>query len=141
RQNAAAFASRPSAETRLAELFTGLAGIRHARRNLRRWMRSRRVATPLYLRPGRSRIVRQPLGVVGVISPWNYPVQLALLPAVAALAAGNRVLLKPSELTPRTSALLERLANDRFAPDEFAVVTGGPEVGEAFARLPFDHLF
>ena len=85
--------------------------------------------------------MRQPLGVVGVISPWNYPVQLALLPAVAALAAGNRVLLKPSELTPRTSALLERLANDRFAADEFAVVMGGPEVGEAFARLPFDHLF
>ena len=85
--------------------------------------------------------MRQPLGVVGVISPWNYPVQLALLPVVAALAAGNRVLLKPSELTPKTSALLERIVGSRFAADEFAVVTGGSDIGEAFARLPFDHLF
>src|SRR5258708_794974 len=86
-------------------------------------------------------MVGEALGVVGVISRWNYPVQLALLPAVAALAAGNRVLLKPSELTPRTSALLERLVKDRFSADEFAVVTGGADVGESFARLPFDHLF
>jgi coniferyl-aldehyde dehydrogenase len=135
------FGARPAQETRLAELFIVTAGIRHARRHLRRWMRPRRVATPLYLRPGASRVVPQPLGVVGIISPWNYPVQLAVLPAVAALAAGNRVLLKPSELTPRTSALLARLVNERFAPDEFAVVTGGADVGEAFARLPFDHLF
>jgi len=135
------FGARPAQETRLAELFIVTAGIRHARRHLSRWMRPRRVATPLYLRPGASRVVPQPLGVVGIISPWNYPVQLAVLPAVAALAAGNRVLLKPSELTPRTSALLARLVNERFAPDEFAVVTGGADVGEAFARLPFDHLF
>ncbi len=135
------FGARSAQETRLAELFMVSVGIRHARRHLSRWMRARRVPTPLYLWPGRSRIVRQPLGVVGVISPWNYPVQLALLPAVAALAAGNRVLLKPSELTPRTSALLERFVKDRFAADEFAVVTGGAEVGEPFARLPFDHLF
>jgi coniferyl-aldehyde dehydrogenase len=138
---AADFGARPAQETRLAELFIVTAGIRHARRHLRRWMRPRRVATPLYLLPGASRVVSQPLGVVGIISPWNYPVQLAVLPAVAALAAGNRVLLKPSELTPRTSALLARLVNERFAPDEFAVVTGGADVGEAFARLPFDHLF
>ncbi len=126
---AADFGVRPAQETRLAELFMVSAGIRHARRNLSRWRRARRVPTPAYLWPGRSRIVRQPLGVVGVISPWNYPVQLALLPAVAALAAGNRVLLKPS------------VVKDHFAPEEFAVVTGGAEVGEAFARLPFDHLF
>ena len=68
-------------------------------------MAARRVPTPLYLQPGVSRIVRQPVGVVGVISPWNYPFQLAMLPAAAALAAGNRVLIKPSELTPRTSAV------------------------------------
>jgi coniferyl-aldehyde dehydrogenase len=116
-------------------------GVRHARRNLREWMRTRRVPTPLYLRPGRSRIVRQPVGVVGVISPWNYPVQLALLPAAAALAAGNRVLVKPSEATPLTAALLAREIGRRFASDELAVVTGGPEIGEAFSRLPFDHLF
>jgi coniferyl-aldehyde dehydrogenase len=108
---------------------------------LGRWMAEQRVPTPLYLWPGRSRVLRQPLGVVGVISPWNYPVQLALLPALAALAAGNRVMLKPSELTPRTSALLERIVAQHFSADEFAVVTGGPDVGDAFSRLPFDHLF
>lgn len=138
---AADFGVRSAQETRLAELFMVSAGLRHARRNLERWMRPRRVPTPLYLRPGSSRVVRQPRGVVGVISPWNYPVQLALMPVVAALAAGNRVLLKPSELTPRTAALLERSVSARFAAGEFAVVTGGADVGEALSGLPFDHLF
>ena len=135
------FGTRPAQETRLAELFVIAVGIRHARRNLSRWMAQQRVPTPVYLWPGRSRLLRQPLGIVGVISPWNYPVQLALLPVLAALAAGNRVMLKPSELTPKTSALLERMVAQHFAPDEFAVVTGGPDVGDAFSRLPFDHLF
>jgi len=138
---AADFGTRAEQETRLAELFMITAGIRHARRHLARWMRPRHVPTPIYLWPGRSRIERQPVGVVGVISPWNYPVQLALLPALAALAAGNRVLLKPSELTPRTAELLERIVAAHFAADEFAVVTGGADVGQAFAQLPFDHLF
>ena len=85
--------------------------------------------------------MRQPLGVVGVISPWNYPFQLAVLPAVAAIAAGNRVMLKPSEMTPRTSELLARLVADRFDGNEFAVINGGAQIGQAFAELPFDHLF
>jgi coniferyl-aldehyde dehydrogenase len=135
------FGTRSAHETRLAELFMIAAGIRHARRHLRAWMRPHRVPTPIYLRPGRSRVHRQPLGVVGVISPWNYPFQLALLPAAAALAAGNRVLLKPSELTPRSAELLQQLVTAHFAPDELAVVTGGAEVGRAFSGLPFDHLF
>ena len=117
------------------------AGIRHMRRHLARWMAARRVPTPLYLQPGVSRIVRQPVGVVGVISPWNYPFQLAMLPAAAALAAGNRVLIKPSELTPRTSALMEALVAQHFSAEECSVVNGGPDLGEAFAELPFDHLF
>jgi len=135
------FGTRPAQETRLAELFVITAGIRDTRRHLAEWMRKQRVPTPLYLWPGRSRVLRQPLGVVGVISPWNYPVQLALVPALAALAAGNRVMLKPSELTPRTSALLQRIVAQHFAEAEFAVITGGPEVGETFSHLPFDHLF
>src|SRR3954471_24900833 len=104
-------------------------------------MRPVRVGTPLRLWPGAARIVPQPRGVVGVISPWNYPVQLALAPVAGALAAGNRVLLKPSELTPATSALLQELAAEAFAPDEFAVVPGDATVGQAFAGTPFDHLF
>jgi coniferyl-aldehyde dehydrogenase len=104
-------------------------------------MRPERVATPLHLQPARARIERQPLGVAGIISPWNYPVQLALSPALGAVAAGNRVLLKPSETTPATSALLQELVATYFREDEFAVVTGDAGVGQVFSALPFDHLF
>ena len=137
---AADFGVRPAQETRLTELFIVEVALRHASRNLTNWMRSRRAATPLYLRPGRSWIERQPLGVVGIISPWNYPVQLALLPAIAALAAGNRAMIKPSEITPSTSALLAALVARYFSPGELAVVNGGADIGAAFARQPFDHL-
>ena len=135
------FGHRSTHETRLAELYVVTSEIRHTLRHLRHWMRARRVATPLKLLPGSARVLRQPLGVVGVISPWNYPVQLALVPAIGALAAGNRVLLKPSELTPVTSALLAKRVAKLFREDELAVVTGDAHVGEAFARLPLDHLF
>ena len=135
------FGHRSSHETRLAELYIVTAGARYALANVRRWMRPQRIATPIQLLPGSARIVPQPLGVAGIVSPWNYPVQLALAPAIGALAAGNRVMLKPSEVTPATSALLAEAIAERFAPDEFTVVTGGADTGAAFARLPFDHLF
>ena len=135
------FGGRSSHETRLAELYIVAAEIAEAHKHLARWMRPQRVATPIHLKPARARIERQPVGVVGVISPWNYPVQLALAPVAGALAAGNRVLLKPSELTPATSALLQELTAQAFAPDEFAVVLGDASVGQAFASTPFDHLF
>ena len=135
------FGHRSPHETRLAELYIVTSAARHALANLRRWMRPVRVATPIQLLPGRARIVPQPLGVAGIVSPWNYPVQLALAPAIGALAAGNRVMLKPSEVTPLTSALLADAIAQRFAPDEFTVVTGGADMGAEFARLPFDHLF
>src|SRR5690242_9772513 len=135
------FGHRSTHETRLAELYIVEAEVRHAIAHLRRWMRPRRVATPLKLLPGTARVLPQPLGVVGVISPWNYPVQLALAPALGALAAGNRVLLKPSEITAETSALLKELVSADFDDDEFAVALGDAEIGQAFARMPFDHLF
>lgn len=135
------FGDRSEHETRLAELFIVASEIVDAQRQLRRWMGRERISTPLHLLPGRAHIERQPLGVAGIISPWNYPVQLALVPALGALAAGNRVLLKPSELTPATSELLRALVAARFAEDEFAVVLGDADVGRAFSRLPFDHLF
>ena len=135
------FGGRSSHETRLAELYIVASEIADADKHLARWMRPQRVATPIHMKPATARIERQPLGVVGVISPWNYPVQLALAPVAGALAAGNRVLLKPSELTPATSGLLQELAADAFAPDEFAVVLGDASVGQAFAATPFDHLF
>ena len=134
------FGGRSSHETRLAELYVVAAEIADAHSHLARWMRPQRVATPIHLKPARARIERQPVGVVGVISPWNYPVQLALSPVIAALAAGNRALLKPSELTPNTSTLLAELVSAHFREDEFAVVEGDAQVGQAFASLPFDHL-
>jgi len=134
------FSSRSAEETRLAELFVVRAGIRHALSHIKGWMRERRVATSLPFLPGRNRLLPQPLGVVGIVSPWNYPFQLAIAPATAALAAGNRVLIKPSELTPTFSALLDRLVGEHFAPDEMSVVIGDAEVGKAFVSMPFDHL-
>ncbi len=134
------FSGRAAQETRLAEMFVVRAGIRHARSHLRRWMRVKRAPTGLHFRPGSNRLMPQPLGVVGVVSPWNYPFQLALAPALAALAAGNRVMIKPSELTPAFSALLDRLVSGAFDPDEVCVVTGDAETGKAFTALPFDHL-
>ena len=134
------FSGRAAQETRLAELFVVRAGIRHALRHLRAWMAERRVPTALHFRPGYNRLIRQPLGVVGVVSPWNYPCQLALGPALAAIAAGNRVMIKPSELTPRFGALLQRLIAQRFAADEVVVVTGDADRASHFVSLPFDHL-
>ncbi|MBK9138355.1 MAG: coniferyl aldehyde dehydrogenase [Verrucomicrobia bacterium] len=135
------FGHRCAQETRLAELFIVITAARTALRRLPRWMHPQRVATPVNLLPGRSELRPQPLGVVGIISPWNYPYQLAMLPALGALAAGNRVLLKPSELTPTFSALLRELVARRFSEEEFAVVLGDAAVGGAFAELPWDHLF
>jgi coniferyl-aldehyde dehydrogenase len=90
--------------------------------------------------PGRARVIYQPLGVVGIIGAWNYPLLLCLSPVVSALAAGNHVMLKPSELAPRTAELLARLIADVFPANYVSVVTGGVETGAAFASLPFDHL-
>lgn len=134
------FGGRARAETLIGEVLTTLGAIRHARRRLARWMRPRRVATPPHMLPGRSRIIPQPLGVVGIIAPWNYPLQLALSPAAAALAAGDRVMIKPSEITPRTSALMKEILGREFDERVLAVVTGGVETGAAFAEIPFDHL-
>jgi len=134
------FGNRSVAETELGELMPLVAGIRHVRRNLGRWMKPQRRRVALAFRPAAARVAYQPLGVVGVLSPWNYPLFLTLGPLIDALAAGNRVMLKPSELTPRTAALLQRLLGETFAEDRVAVVTGGPEVAAQFAALGFDHL-
>jgi coniferyl-aldehyde dehydrogenase len=135
------FGQRSRHETLIAESFILLADIAHTVRHLKRWMKPRRVPTSIHFFPGSSRIIPQPLGVVGIISPWNYPLQLAIVPAVAALAAGNRVMIKPSELTPRFSDLLGEILAERFSPEECAVVTGDAEVAKTFSALPFDHLF
>jgi len=134
------FGTRSLVEIRITETLVLQSGIRHASRNLSRWMRARRVSTALAYRPGKSMIMRQPLGVVGIISPWNYPLQLALAPLLGALAAGNRAMLKPSELTPAFSEVMACAIAKSFANDEVAVVTGDASIGKQFAALPFDHL-
>ena len=126
------FGMRSPRLTEVADFFVLRNLLNQCLRKLSRWMRPQRVRTPLYLLPARARIERQPLGVVGVISPWNYPVQLALAPAITALAAGNRVMLKPSELTPHTSAQLAALVEQFFSPDEFCVVQGDASVATQF---------
>ena len=127
--------------TEIADLFVLRTLMSHTLKSLAKWMKPVKVSTPLYLQPAHAYLQRQPLGVVGVVSPWNYPVQLALGPVITALAAGNRVMLKPSELTPQTSALMARLIEKVFAPDELCVVQGDGALSAEFSSLPFDHLF
>lgn len=134
------FGHRSSHETRLADLMVVGAAIAHAKRHLAAWMKPKRMHTALHYLPARNVLMRQPLGVIGVIAPWNYPFQLAMGPTVCALAAGNRVMIKPSEQTPLFSALLERIVAESFSPDELVVVNGGIELSQAFSSLPFDHL-
>ena len=134
------FGSRSFHESQLAEIYALVSSIRYLKKNLRSWMAPEERHVMLPMRPARAKVHYQPRGVVGVIAPWNYPFQLAVGPIAAALAAGNRVMLKPSEYTPRTSLLLRRLIRDAFQPEVVTVVTGGPETGAAFGRLPFDHL-
>ncbi len=134
------FGMRAREETQLLELFTSLEGIAHARRHLRRWMRSERRRVAWWSLPGRARLLRQPLGVVGIIVPWNYPLYLAVSPLTAALAAGNRAMLKMSESTPRFGALFESLIANSFSADEVLAVNGEVSIARFFAGLPFDHL-
>jgi coniferyl-aldehyde dehydrogenase len=138
---AADFGHRSVHETKLADVYSVVAALRHARKHFRTWMKPRRRPIEWMFQPGTGRILYQPLGVVGLIGPWNYPVQLTLSPLAGAVAAGNRVMIKPSEITPRTSALLEQVIGEVFDPAEVAVVQGGPDVAKAFSRLTFDHLF
>ena len=136
------FGQRPAEISRFLDILPAVHALKLARRRLHRWMRPRRVALglPLPVPGALGRVEYQPLGVVGVISPWNFPLTLSFGPLAGILAAGNRCLLKPSEITPATSELMKELVARQFDPSEISVITGGPEVAEAFSRLPFDHL-
>ena len=134
------FGHRSAYETAIMEIMPTVQGIDYLRRNLRRWMRPRARRVAMQFRPGTAKVVLQPLGVVGIISPWNYPASLCLTPLATAIAAGDRAMVKPSEHTPKTSELIVAMVREIFPEDQVAVVTGGSDVGEAFAALPFDHL-
>ncbi len=134
------FAGRPRAETQIAEIFPSLAEIRSAIKHGRRWMKPRSAGVSKWFWPARANIVPRPLGVVGIIVPWNYPLFLAVSPLAAALVAGNRAMVKMSEFTPAFSALFQRLIAGAFRASEVAVITGDADVAAQFSALPFDHL-
>jgi len=134
------FGGRPPEETLLLELFPSLAALRHTLKHGRRWMRPQRRFAEFWFLPARTELVPRPLGVVGIIVPWNYPLYLAVGPLIDALAAGNACLLKLSEFTPRFSVLFAELVERYFPGNEVRAVTGDAETGKAFSALPFDHL-
>jgi coniferyl-aldehyde dehydrogenase len=134
------FGVRSKHESLIAEVMIVVNAIKHAREHLHEWMETEPREVSWMFLPGRAEVVMQPVGVVGVIAPWNYPVQLALVPLICILAAGNRAILKPSEMVPDTSELLKTIITETFAPDHVSVVTGGIEVSEAVSQLPLDHL-
>jgi coniferyl-aldehyde dehydrogenase len=134
------FGHRSAVETTIAETLFLYVEIKHATRHLKKWMAPRRVTTALQFLPAKNRLIPQPLGVVGIIAPWNYPLQLTLAPAIGAIAAGNRVMIKPAELTPHFSALLKEVIAKKFDPTELLVTGIEDEVAKAFPTLPFDHL-
>ena len=136
------FSCRPREVTLLTDVAASVVPMKHAKKHLRKWMKAEKRATmfPLNLLGGRSRIEYQPLGVVGVISPWNFPVNLTFGPLAGILAAGNRAMIKPSEFTPSTSAVMAEMVKEAWDEKEVAIFDGGPEVGQAFSGLAFDHL-
>ncbi|MHA6788220.1 coniferyl aldehyde dehydrogenase [Pseudomonas bijieensis] len=134
------FGNRSFAETQLSELMPIVNGIKHIRTHLKGWMRPSKRKVGMAFKPATARVMYQPLGVVGVLAPWNYPLTLTLVPLIEALAAGNRVMLKPSELTPRTADLLKRLLAETFPVEQVAVVIGDAALAGRFSELPFDHM-
>lgn len=134
------FGHRTPVETQFGETANALMDIAHTRKKLKKWMRADKRPVGTNFIPARAEVRFQPKGVVGVISPWNYPFSMAINPSIGALAAGNRVMIKPSELTPKTSELIQKLIAEYFDDDVMGVITGGPEVAQEFTALPFDHV-
>ena len=134
------FGNRAAEDTLIAEMLVIRGGISHAIKHTPKWMKSRKAPVALQYKPAKNVIIPQPLGVIGIISPWNYPLQLAIMPLIGALGAGNRAMIKPSEYTPRFSELLKSVLAKGFNDDEVFVATGGVDVASAFSNLTFDHL-
>ena len=136
------FAGRPHQINLMTDVAASIGSMKHCRKHLKKWMKAeKRPSTfPLGLLGGRSRIHYQPKGVVGIVAPWNFPVAMIFQPLAGALAAGNRAMIKPSEFTPETSKVVAEIIAEAFDPTEVTTFTGGPEVGQAFTSLPFDHM-
>lgn len=134
------FGHRSANETAFLEILTSLEAIKHALAHTADWMRPQRLHTAFWFKPGSNHLIAQPLGVIGIIVPWNYPLLLAIGPMVGALAAGNRVMIKLSEMTPAFGMLFQSLIHAAFGKDEVRVILGGADVAQRFSQLPFDHL-
>jgi aldehyde dehydrogenase (NAD+) len=132
---------KPFIETDLTEIYQVVREIKHAKNHLRRWMSVHRVSTPLALSGTSSWYQYEPKGSCLIISPWNFPVNLTFGPLVSAIAAGNTAILKPSELTPHTSAVMAKIVKELFPADEVSMVEGGIDVSRELLRLPFNHIF
>ena len=137
------FGHRSTESSLLADVAGSIGSLKSAKENIKKWVKpEKRKVTPaiLGLLGAKLRVEYQPLGTVGVISPWNFPVTLTFGPLGSIFAAGNRAMIKPSEFTPKTSELMKTMFEEAFTEEEVAVFTGGPDLGEAFSSLPFDHL-
>ena len=137
---AADFGNRSAEDSLLADVLLVADACTYSRRHLRRWARPKRAAVPFPFWPARAWTECVPKGVIGIMAPWNYPLQLALMPAIDAIAAGNRVVIKPSEATPRVAALIALIVAEAWGENIARVVQGGPDVARDFAAQPWDHL-
>lgn len=134
------FGHRSDDESKLADIMPIVMSINHAIKHLREWMKPEKRKVSMLFQPATNKVMFQPLGVIGIMSPWNFPVLLSLGPLVAAIAAGNRSIIKPSEFTPYTNRVLGEIIQDAFSIDEVAIVDGDAELAATFSELPFDHL-
>ena len=134
------FSCRSEPESLISDITGSLSSIRYMIKNLRKLMRSRRRRTSIWYLPAKNTVTPVPIGVVGIMSPWNYPVQLMVAPAASALAAGNRVMAKMSEMAPNTADVMQTLVAGAFPTEQFTVVVGDAEVSAEFSSIPFDHL-
>ncbi|MFZ2844719.1 MAG: coniferyl aldehyde dehydrogenase [Psychrobacter sp.] len=134
------FGYRSESETQFAELFPSFTGISYAKKHGKRWMKAQRVSISALYMPAHNEILPQPLGVVGIMVPWNYPLFLAIGPMIDALTAGNRIMIKMSEAAPQFAQTFADTISRYFSPDMVCVVIGEVEIAEEFSKLPFDHL-
>lgn len=136
------FGHRSIDETSITDIAASIGALKYAKKNLRKWMKTEKRSPefPLGLLGAKAEVNYQPKGVVGCISPWNFPIGLTFTPLAGVFAAGNRTMIKPSEFTEHTSELMKVLFSKHFSEEEVAVITGGPEIGAEFSQLPFDHM-
>jgi coniferyl-aldehyde dehydrogenase len=136
------FGPRSIDQSNLTDIAGSIGALKHSRKNMAKWMKpqKRPVEFPLGMLGSKAQVQYQPKGTIGIISPWNFPVNLTFTPLANVFAAGNRAMIKPSEFTEATSELMRELFAKYYTEEEVSVVTGGPDVGAAFSKLPFDHL-